>query len=109
MTDKTAYLVIKEPILNKLKAKARKEAINTDEDYEKDGSLLFEQITLKNDIGEDYEVDEDTNALRVWGNFENGLGFISIDIPIDTELMTQLIQMYVKKMNKIKTILEAAK
>ena len=93
MKEKTAFLILKEPILNKLKTKARTAAIENSDDYEKDGSLLFEEIRLTNEIGQDYEIDEEKSILTTWGDFDNGLGFISIDIPIDTELMTQLIQM----------------
>ena len=111
MANRTVYLVIKEPMFNKLKDKARKVAIEATEEYEKEGALVWEELVMQNAPQEssNYELDEDSNSLRVWGDFSNGLGFISLDIPLDFDMVTDIIQMYVKKINKVRTVLEAIK
>ena len=110
MAKRTVYLVIKEPAFNKTKAKAREEAIATNDDYEKEGALVWEDLVLtNNDEDKDYEIDEDSNSLRVWGDLNDGLGFMSVDIPLDFDMVTDIIQMYVKKINKVRTVLEAIK
>ena len=109
MTEKRVYLTIKEPIFKRDKVSARAKAIATSDDHEKDGSLLWEDLSLKNEDEKDYEIDEANNTLNVWGDFSNDMGFMSITIPLDIDLVTEIIQLYVKKMNKIKAMLEATK
>jgi len=110
MSERSVYLIIKEPIFEKQKAEARKAAKSVDEGFAKDGSLLWEALPLvdeKSNTG--YEIDEGDNTLNVWGDFSNGLGFVSLTLSLDIDLVTDIIQLYVKKMNKIKAMLEATK
>lgn len=110
MLNMRAYLVLKEPELKKLRDKAREDAIATMEEYEKDGSILFEDLAVTADGDNSYEIDD--NALRVWGDISlNGesFGFLSIDIPLDFDMVTSIIEEYVSRVNKVKAILEAAK
>jgi len=110
MSERSVYLIIKEPAFLKQKEVARKAAVQIDEEFAKDGSLLWENISLVDEHSNTgYELDENKNTLNVWGDFSNGLGFVSLTLSLDIDLVIDIIQLYVKKMNKIKAMLEATK
>jgi len=79
------------------------------EDGAGDG-LYYPELDFK--ISEMY-FDEKEEKLVINGsihqnNLELGY-FSSYDLPVDLDLVIDLIQMYIKKLNKLKTILEATK
>lgn len=53
----------------------------------------------------DWEIDDD--FLTFWGSVEGG--WVNVKLSIPTELNTKLIEDSIKKLNKLKTVLEAVK
>ena len=39
----------------------------------------------------------------------DGVGYVSVDIPIDLDLAAEIVGYYIKKLNRLKTVLEATK
>jgi hypothetical protein len=79
---------------------------------EEDGKKELTYSDLRFDIGEMY-FDDKTEKLVLNGNLYCGkedLGYISsYDLPIDLDLVVDLVQSYMKKLGKLKTVLEATK
>ncbi|KKN65939.1 hypothetical protein LCGC14_0476420 [marine sediment metagenome] len=72
-------------------------------------SYLYPNVSYDID---DIELDDET--IKVNGNMIDSisgkeLGYISIDFTPDLDLIIELIQTYMKKLGKLKTILEATK
>lgn len=60
------------------------------------------------------DIEEEIQSLEIEDNkitidIQNELGFFSITIPIDTETLEQILSVAIKRMNKIKTMLETLK
>lgn len=98
-------LTIHKDIFLKYQPEAEKEA--EDNDYEKN-SLVFNKLKLDVD---DVELGQD-GELTVWGDLENkgdNFGWLQVSFVVNTDLAIKIIEMYMKKLGKLKTILEAAK
>jgi len=82
------------------------------EDLGDEGKNQLTYSNLRLDISEMY-IDEKTETLVLNGNIYCGkedLGYISsYDLPIDLDLVVDLVQIYMKKLGKLKTVLEATK
>lgn len=102
MSNGNVYLSLDKAKFEKVKAKALKDATDNFGDDE-DPCYMFSELNL-----ERMEFSFDGNELVISGDLAD-LGYISIDIPMSTDNAIHFIEEYVKKMNKIKTILEAAK
>ena len=96
------YLNIDEKALEKTKEKARKDAISEMGEDSGKYSLLYDNTK---DTIEETEIDDDKIKVSV----SNDLGFFFIEIPIDTFLLEQILSFSIKKMNKIKSLLETLK
>jgi len=105
-----AYLSLNKKILKETEKEATEQSIKDlgEEDGEKE--LTYSDLTF--DIGELY-FDEDSGKLVLNGSLltdGKSLGyFSSFDIPVDLDLVIGLVQMYMKKLGKLKTVLEATK
>ena len=58
----------------------------------------------------EYEFDERTGKLNFYGNiFKEGtdMGYLSIDMEIDIDMALEIVNYYMKKLGKLKTVLEA--
>ncbi len=60
---------------------------------------------------DDVELSQD-GKLTVWGDLEykgDNFGWLQVSFVVNTDLAIKIIEMYMKKLGKLKTILEAAK
>lgn len=97
------YVTLSKKFLEKEKGKAAKEALKAfpNDDYVSD-TLLW------SDLEADLDIEEITDkCLKI--NIDSEMGYFSIEIPLDMETLVELIEILAKKVNKIKTILEASK
>jgi len=103
----TAYLDIDEEVFEKTKAGAKKAGMNA---IGNDKELIYEQLDWAIDKGS-CEFTEN-GELYLCGDIiedKERLGFLSCTVKLDFDLVTDIIEHYVKKVNKVKTILEATK
>lgn len=98
------YASINKDWFLKNQQEAVEEAVKSYGEEEKN-NLVFPE--LKDDFTVGEILLEDDGRIHV--DLENKLGYFSIEIPIDDELEIALIEQGVKKLNKLKTILEATK
>ncbi len=59
-----------------------------------------------------FEFDEDTESLTLCGSFSlegKDVGNVSITCKLSIDLMAKIVSHYAKKLNKLKTVLEAVK
>jgi hypothetical protein len=97
------YVNINENFLTKNKAEAKKQAIA---DFGEDTTqLVFTDTDIGNDIIQSLEISDEKITVDV----ENNFGWFSVDIPIDVDLLEQLLTLTIKRMNKIRTLLESLK
>ncbi len=92
----------------KLKKEAQK---RFNEDYpndDKDSVYMFEDLWL--DYSE--EVVEG-NKLKVSGSMktqdDKDIGFFTMEVPLDFDKLIDIFQSYIKKLQKVKTVMEATK
>lgn len=96
------YLVLYPDVLDQERKEAEERA--KAEDYK---GLLWDYLELSiNEVRY-----EEGNIIADGSFYSNGkeFGYISITMPIDLELMVEIIQDYVKRLNKLKSVLEAVK
>lgn len=95
-----------------LKATEKEATFKAEEIYGVEDSKNYLEYELRFDISEMY-FDDDSEKLVINGSLFSGkeeLGMISsYDLPIDLDLVVRLVQSYIKKLNKLKTVLEATK
>lgn len=99
------YASINKDWFLKNEKEALEESIANLGEEEGKNNLVFPE--LKDDFTVGEILLEDDGKIHV--DLENKLGYFSIEIPIDDELEIALIEQGVKKLNKLKTILEATK
>ncbi|MHA1852526.1 MAG: hypothetical protein ACTSUF_03355 [Candidatus Heimdallarchaeaceae archaeon] len=95
------YVNLDKEFIERTKLKANKEAIS---EMGEDGKNCLLYAELQEKI-ESIEITENEIIIDV----DTELGYFSLSIPIDTEFLEQLLSVVVKKMNKIKTLLETLK
>ena len=75
---------------------------------EKDSIYMFDDLWL-----DCLEEEVDGNTLKVSGIMkdqdDNDLGFINIKVPLDFDKLIDIFQGYIKKLNKVKTVMETVK
>lgn len=94
------YAQIDGKFLEKTESEAIKEALSNDSDDK--NQLLYPE--LKDTIE---EVNIDENKIEIV--LTNGLGYFSISVPLDSKIIEDLLSVTLKKMNKIKALIEALK
>jgi len=96
------YVRLSGDFIDKTKKKANKTAVE-ELGIEAENDLLYPE-TEKDKI----EVVEITDK-EIVVDVTNELGFFSFSIPITTEILENLLSVVIKRMNKIKTMLESLK
>jgi len=84
----------------------KKEAIETAKANGSDNSAIFEDLRWNID-SDNTEINED-GKIYISGSLED-FGYLSIDITLGLDDIAEIISVYMKKVNKLKTILEATK
>jgi len=104
------YLSIDEEVLNQTREYAKKESRETfDDEKVAERTLLYSELEFHID---NIEIDRDDDTMCACGElYLDGkeFGFISIEIPITLDLLGDMVSVAVKKMNKVKTLLESLK
>jgi hypothetical protein len=95
------YASLNEDFLNKTKIKAKKDSIDDFGDDGKD-NLLYADLAEKII---DTDITEDSISITV----ETDLGNFSLDIPLTSGNWEILLTLIIRRMNKIKTMMEALK
>lgn len=103
-----AYLTIYEKVFSKNKEAGKRLA------REEMGDDTEDEVTFDGlDFVPEVEFDKDTGQLAIFGSLDTpenkSLAFISTDVNIDLDLAVSIIEYYMKKLGKLKTILEATK
>lgn len=99
-------LDVKEFEKQKVAAKKRfNEAYTNDEE---NSTYMWDELYL-----ESWEEEVDGNTLKINGALKdddgNNLGSIRLDVPLDFEKLIDIFQGYIKKLNKVKTVMESVK
>ncbi len=100
------YMVLDSKKIESVREEAEKSA--KENDYV-EGELLFED--LRWDVDELY-FDREEKSLMISGDLHwNGkrLGYFSPTIPLGSETIIEIIEHYMKKLGKLKTVMEAIK
>lgn len=103
------YLNINTETLKKLESFGKEAAEETYGTDESKTSLLFENCEF---VNPETSVDKETGEVGISGSFNcNGkeLGYLNVDIRLDMDDVIALIECYMKRLGKLKTILEAVK
>jgi hypothetical protein len=104
MADVFLSLVLKE--LERTKKEAL-ERFKAETGAEKSEELQYPELKWEID---EMTFDENTGEVYICGNLESGkLGYLAITCNMDMDTVIGIISMYTKKMNKLKTVLEATK
>lgn len=103
------YLDIKEKAFQKFRDDAISLAKNNEGDDYEDGAT-YKDIDFDVD---DYEFNKDTGELTIYGWMEKegtNMGFIDLKLNLNNvELGTHIIDFFMKRLGKLKTVLEATK
>ena len=99
--------------LEKLKKKAIAEADENCDKGDEGKRMLFNNLTLESSPSERY-FDKKKATFTFSGNLqdkdsEENLGYLSFDVDMDADTLLEIIQVYMKKLGKVKTVLEAVK
>ena len=86
--------------------KQKKDAIETAKANGSEDHATFEDIQWNIDF-DNTEINED-GKIYISGSLEK-FGYLSIDITLGLDDIAEIISVYMKKVNKLKTILEATK
>lgn len=101
------YLVFNKKNLEETKQSAFDRSV--EDSGEEDAGYKYENITL---TAEEYNTEEgiiSLNGTMIDGNSGRDLGYISLDFTPNLDTIIELIQIYMKKLGKLKTVLEATK
>jgi len=96
------YVQLDGSYLERTRAKANEEAISSVGEEEGKNQLMYPE--LKDEVSS-FEIEE--NKISV--SFSNELGYFSMEIPISLEDLEQIMSLTIKKLNKIKSLLESLK
>lgn len=117
MTRIGIYANLSKEVFEKTKEEANKKAIENDCEEGKN-DLMYDYLALIPDKREGISFDESKNVLTCCGEvfisneqdeLKEKFGYVSIDIPFDSDMVIEIIEAYRKKLGKLKTILEATK
>ena len=112
MTDKVYFELNCEQLEN-LKKKAIEEA-NENCDKDDEGKrMLFNNLELDSEPAERF-FDEKKGTFTFSGTLKDkdsdeDLGYLSFDVDMDADTLLEIIQVYMKRLGKVKTVLEAVK
>ena len=102
------YLSIQEENFLKNKKEAQEEAIKEYGKTDAEDKLVFGEMKFE---VQGFEFDKDTGDLAIYGDLErNGnFGWLDVKLPVDMDIAIDIIEFYMKKLGKLKTVLEATK
>ena len=112
MKDEVYFeLNIKE--LEKLKEKAISEASDVCEEGDEGKRMLFNNLQLDSKPSERF-FDEKKGTFTFSGTLKDkdqdeDLGYLSFEVDMDADTLLDIIQVYMKRLGKVKTVLEAVK
>ena len=106
-------LSIRTSDFDKLKAKAIEEGDKYCDDGEDGKEMNLNYLKLDSKPDERY-FDIKNNKLVFSGGLvdidtEDNVGYLSLDLDLDAETLLELVSMYIKKLSKLKTVLEVVK
>ena len=109
MTDETSMdLNIQVKEFEKLKKEAQKKFNNEYPNDDKDSVYMFDDLWL--DYSEEIV---EGNMLKISGSMktqdDKDIGFFNIKVPLDFDKLIEIFQSYIKKLNKVKTVMETVK
>lgn len=112
MTDE-CYFELDIEEIEKLKKKAIEKANENCDDGDEGKRMLFNNLEVDSDPGERY-FDIEKNKFIFSGNLldkesEEVLGYLSFSLNVDSKTLLEIIHLYMKRLGKVKTILEAVK
>jgi len=96
------YLTLDSVELEKQKETASKRAVEQSDDPQ-DVGLVWNDLELS-----DPNLEFEDGTLNVNGDF-GPLGYLSLSIDIDLDTAADIVEYYLKRLNKLKTVLEAVK
>jgi len=99
-----AYVNLSKSLIS---GESRKKAEETSKAIDGSDDLTWEQIE---DKSSETSFDDGT-LIHAFELYQNGelAGYISVEIPIDLDLAAEIVGYYIKKLNRLKTVLEATK
>ena len=103
------YLTLSEDSLSETKEEAKAAALSNYGEDETECNLLYDDCNWKVD---ELYFDKDSETIEVHGEFfSNGkkLGYLSPSIHVGSELLIEIIEHYMKKLGRLKTIMESLK
>lgn len=113
MSDKNiteVYLTLDKKEFESITKRASQESIDSDvNDPDKKNEFFFGNSSIQMN---DFYIEDDSDELTLNGDlfaFGKSIGWIDLKIPLNQELATGIIDRYMKKLGKLKTILEATK
>ena len=109
MTEQTSLdLDIQVEEFEKQKKEAQKRFNEAYQNDEKDSVYMWEDLWL--DYSEELV---DGNTLKISGTMktqkDKDLGFFTLHVPLDLDKLIDIFQGYIKKLNKVKTVMESVK
>lgn len=117
MENPELYLNLSKKTFKKTMEKANKEGISTS-GKEGEDDLLYPVIKIIPDEHEGLYFDDEDNSLSLCGEmflsdetemFKDKLGYFSLEVPFNMDLVIEIIEAYRKKLGKLKTVFEATK
>jgi hypothetical protein len=106
--DITLDLNIQIDEFEKQKKQAQKRFNETYKSDDQDSVYLWEDLIL-----DTAEESVDGNDLKISGNMKTSkgedLGWITLVVPLDFEKLIEIFQSYIKKLNKVKSVMESVK
>lgn len=110
MNDVEVYMNIVEKTFEDTKKRAREDATEDDPNNEEaKNNLLYKDAKI---VPNEFYLEESSDYLELNGELYSptkDLGYISLKIPLSQELAIEIIERYLKKLGKLKTVLEATK
>jgi len=97
------YIWLNLDFLEKNKKKAKETAISLAAE-EGENAMCWEELDFK--IEECY-IDSDNDTIHV--SIDSDLGYFILEIPIELNMLESMVALAVKKLNKVKTLLETIK
>lgn len=104
------YLNIEGKGFDKHKKYAEENSIENCGEEDGKNSFQFDDLDLTYDEIPSYN--ENNNSINLGGTLKFGddeIGYISLDVPLNTEIVIPIIEAYRKKLGKLKTVLEATR
>ena len=113
MEEDRVTISIRTSDFDKLKKKAIKSGDEYCDDGEEGKEMNLNYLKLDSKSDERY-FDVKSNSFVFSGSLvdidtEENLGYLSMDVKLDSEMLLDIISMYIKRLSKVKTVIEAIK